>query len=223
MLARIDGKAVGCGGILLADGYAEIKRLFVLPTARGQRIGEQVLAWLENHARANGYQRAMLETGDRQPEALRLYERTGYARCGRFGDYEDDPLSVFYSKDLTTSANAASGEPTAATAERKLEVTMETKFDSPVRRLLSLGPEHSLLLLREAEQELVQLQLKDAVYSQLAAKTRFGWTSACWSGDDSKALFAASSQRVFSLDYPPNAEADPDYDENGNQIGRAHV
>ena len=93
-------RMVGCGGYVRCDGYGELKRLFVRPEARGRGVGELLVAELERRARADGLAALMLETGVRQPAAIRLYERAGYARRGPFGDYADDPLSVFMEKRL---------------------------------------------------------------------------------------------------------------------------
>lgn len=102
--AWLDDEALGCGAIRrMSDGqgsYAEVKRMFVRPAARGQRIAERVLQSLEQVARAEGHARMLLETGTRQPEALRLYERLGYRVCDPFGGYPPHPLSVFMEKPL---------------------------------------------------------------------------------------------------------------------------
>src|SRR4051794_34610409 len=83
LTARLDGRAVGCGAFVNQAGeYAEIKRMFVLPEARGLKVGRRLLEDLERRARAVGLRLARLETGVRQPEALRLYERAGYRRRG---------------------------------------------------------------------------------------------------------------------------------------------
>ena len=100
VLARTAGVAVGCGAVVHHDGYAEVKRMFVRPAFRGQRIGALILGELERRARQAGLTVARLETGVAQPEALALYERAGYVRRGPFGDYPDDPLSVFMEKSL---------------------------------------------------------------------------------------------------------------------------
>jgi putative acetyltransferase len=101
MIAFDNGKAVGCGAYL-SDGHpaGELKRMFVLPELRGLGLGRRILQALETHARAAGFQRLRLETGIAQPEALRLYKGAGYVRCPRFGDYPDDPLSVFMEKRI---------------------------------------------------------------------------------------------------------------------------
>jgi putative acetyltransferase len=102
LTARLDGRIVGCGAFVNQNGeYAEIKRMFVLPEARGSKIGRRLLDELERRALAAGLRLARLETGIAQPEALRLYERAGYRRRGPFGSYPEDPLNVFMEKQLT--------------------------------------------------------------------------------------------------------------------------
>lgn len=93
-----DGLAVGCGAMVLEPGYGEIKRMYTRHEARGQRIGERVLALLEGEARERGCALFRLETGYLQAAALALYARCGYARRGPFGDYGEDPTSVFMEK-----------------------------------------------------------------------------------------------------------------------------
>ncbi len=101
LTARLGAEIVGCGAVVDHDGdYAEIKRMFVSPQFRGLQIGRRLLEALEAQARAAGLALLRLETGVAQPEALRLYERAGYQRRGPFGDYPDDPLSVYMEKRL---------------------------------------------------------------------------------------------------------------------------
>ena len=101
LVARLGGCVVGCGAFVDQDGlYAEIKRMYVDPHRRGLRIGWRLLEELERRAVAAGLALARLETGISQPEALGLYERAGYRRRGPFGDYAEDPLSVFMEKHL---------------------------------------------------------------------------------------------------------------------------
>ncbi|HEY9105450.1 MAG TPA: GNAT family N-acetyltransferase [Roseateles sp.] len=95
-------RLVGCGGVKLfeADGYGEIKRLFVLDSERGRGIARQLMARLEADLLAGGLLLARLETGIHQPEALGLYRRLGYVERAPFGSYAPDPLSVFFEKHL---------------------------------------------------------------------------------------------------------------------------
>ncbi|WP_425260528.1 GNAT family N-acetyltransferase [Rubrivivax sp. RP6-9] len=100
LVARRDGVAVGTGAVRLGPGYGEVKRMYVAPTQRGQRIAEQLLQALEAQLRSEGIAQARLETGRDQAEALRLYQRCGYTRCAPFGGYPDNGLSVFLGKAL---------------------------------------------------------------------------------------------------------------------------
>lgn len=95
-----DGRAVGCGAVVLADGFGELKRMYVSEHCRGQGVAQAVLALLEQAARDAGQHALKLETGPYQPAALGFYAQQGYSRCARFGNYRDDPLSVFMEKQL---------------------------------------------------------------------------------------------------------------------------
>ncbi|WP_406861428.1 GNAT family N-acetyltransferase [Streptomyces sp. HUAS MG47] len=83
-----------------ADGDAEIKRMYVVQEARGLGLARRVLAALEDDARAAGRTRMVLETGTMQPEAMALYESSGYQPCAKFGHYRNSPLSRCYAKPL---------------------------------------------------------------------------------------------------------------------------
>ena len=93
-------QAVGCGAVVVRPEYGELKRMWVNPDYRGQGIGRAVLDFLESQARLRGCKRFTLETGRLQREALTLYERAGYTCCGPFGDYVEDPHSVFMHKTV---------------------------------------------------------------------------------------------------------------------------
>lgn len=95
-----DGVAVGTGAIALDEGFAELKRMWVVPAARGKGLSSAILADLETRARDAGQSLMRLETGIDNREALALYERKGFVRRGPFGDYLEDPLSVFMEKQL---------------------------------------------------------------------------------------------------------------------------
>lgn len=106
-VAYRDGEPVGCGGLRELDAsHAEIKRMFVRPAARGSGVSSAVLARLEHTARGRGYDRLLLETGDRQPDAMRFYEREEYVRIPNFGYYADEPSSICYEKRFTPPATA---------------------------------------------------------------------------------------------------------------------
>lgn len=103
-VARDEARApLGCAAILLTPAYGEIKRMYVRPAARGRGLARRLIEALEGEAAQRGCRRFMLETGPTMQEALALYERLGYRRCGPFGDYPDDPLSVFMRKDTAVS------------------------------------------------------------------------------------------------------------------------
>jgi GNAT superfamily N-acetyltransferase len=96
-----DGAAVACGGIARFDGErAELKRMYVVPAARGRGLGRRILVELEDAARGLGYTGVVLETGDRQPEALGLYESSGYERIPCYPPYDSRALSLCFEKRL---------------------------------------------------------------------------------------------------------------------------
>lgn len=99
-VAEADGPALGCGALKLRDGYGEVKSMFTAEGARGRGVGDAVLAAVLQAARAEGLPMVRLETGDSLHAAHRLYERHGFLLCGPFGDYRDDPRSLFYEKPL---------------------------------------------------------------------------------------------------------------------------
>ncbi|MDX3852722.1 GNAT family N-acetyltransferase [Streptomyces sp. AK02-01A] len=89
------------------DGDAEIKRMYVIPEARGRGLSRLILAALEDDARAAGRTRMVLETGTKQPEAISLYTSSGYEPCAKFGHYRFHELSRCYAKPLTAAAPGA--------------------------------------------------------------------------------------------------------------------
>lgn len=98
--ARVDGEVVGIGALRKCGSYAEIKRMFVPQKSRGQGVSHRLMQHLEMHARSVGIPCLRLETGIKQDAAIALYEKNGFSRIGPFGDYPDDPLSVFMEKQL---------------------------------------------------------------------------------------------------------------------------
>ncbi len=110
-LARLNGAAVGCGGVALLADFAEVKRMYVREGARGRGAAQALLGRLEAEARGAGLSQLRLETGDRQKAAIRFYERAGFTRCGAFGAYAAMPpraiaTSVFFGRRLAAPANA---------------------------------------------------------------------------------------------------------------------
>lgn len=100
LTARRDGLLLGFGALVDQGDYAEIKRMYVAPAARGLKLGWAILQSLEGHAAACGRHLLRLETGIRQPEAIGLYRAAGYRDIPPFGDYRPDPLSLFMEKRL---------------------------------------------------------------------------------------------------------------------------
>jgi putative acetyltransferase len=108
-LARLDGAAVGCGGVALFDDFAEVKRMYVRDVARRRGVAGAILARLEAEARDAGLSWLRLETGDNQIAAMQLYTRAGFRRCPAFGDYtamapQSIVTSVFFEKSIGSRA-----------------------------------------------------------------------------------------------------------------------
>jgi GNAT superfamily N-acetyltransferase len=101
LVGYLDREPVATGGLRRhADGEVEIKRMYVAPRARGNGLSRLVLAELEDRARALGAKRVVLETGQKQPEAIRLYATSGYTEIEGFGHYKCEPLSLSFAKML---------------------------------------------------------------------------------------------------------------------------
>jgi putative acetyltransferase len=100
-VVRDEGAAAGCGGIQLhGTDYGELKRMYVRPQSRGRGLGKMVLNRLTDYARERGVGVLRLETGIYQQEAIGLYEQSGFQRVPPFGEYKEDPLSVFMEKRI---------------------------------------------------------------------------------------------------------------------------
>lgn len=95
-----DGDAIGCGAMVVNQTVGELKRMYLRPTWRGRGIAKLLLAFLEKEAADKGCVRFMLETGSRQPEAIGLYERSGYVRCEVLEHGAEDSFSVLMEKSL---------------------------------------------------------------------------------------------------------------------------
>jgi len=101
LIARHDGRAVGCGAIRLIDETtAEVKRMYSEPTRRGTGVGRGVLESLEAAARDLGVRRLVLETGVHQHAAIGLYRSAGFTQVDCWGEYLSAPTSVCYEKHL---------------------------------------------------------------------------------------------------------------------------
>lgn len=82
------------------EDVAEIKRMYAAPDVRGTGVATALLAAIEDSAREQGMRRMVLETGQRQPEAIRFYARSGYAQIPNYGYYRDEPDCVCFGRDL---------------------------------------------------------------------------------------------------------------------------
>jgi GNAT superfamily N-acetyltransferase len=104
LVGWVDDVAVACGGFRAHGADAEIKRMYVPAEHRGKGYARMILRALEDAARAAGYPRINLETGTAQPEALALYESSGYTPIPGFGFYKDAPQSRSFGKTLTAGS-----------------------------------------------------------------------------------------------------------------------
>lgn len=95
-----NARLLGFGAFVERGSYAEIKRMMVDPTSRGQGVGGQLLGQIVARATAAGFTSLKLEAGISQPEAIGLYQRDGFQYCAPFGHYQPDPLSLFMEKSL---------------------------------------------------------------------------------------------------------------------------
>jgi GNAT superfamily N-acetyltransferase len=101
IIAYVDGEPAGCGCFKPYDDEAvEIKRMFVRPEARGNRISTLVLTELEAWAKELGFTATVLETASKQVEAQSVYQKSGYERVANYGPYVDLPYSFCYKKQL---------------------------------------------------------------------------------------------------------------------------
>jgi GNAT superfamily N-acetyltransferase len=110
LLAWRDGVPVACAGwrtiahtpdhLDVAEDVAELKRMYTVPDARGTGVASMLLAAVEESARGHGMRRIILETGGKQPEAVRFYGRSGYDRIPNYGYYKDEPDCISFGRDL---------------------------------------------------------------------------------------------------------------------------
>lgn len=96
MAETFSGEKVGTIALRRAKGYAEIKRMFVKPEARGQGAAQALLKAAHESALQHDYEIVRLETGSYQEAAIALYERAGYKRCEAFGDYPPESEQNIY-------------------------------------------------------------------------------------------------------------------------------
>ncbi len=101
IVCYLENKPIGCGAFKqLETKKAEIKRMFVQPEYRGRGIGLGILKELELWASELNYSDCILETGKRQSEAIRLYQKAGYKIIGNYGQYENVENSVCLTKAI---------------------------------------------------------------------------------------------------------------------------
>ena len=93
--------AVGCGAIkeYLPDTM-EVKRMYVVVDRRGKGIASNILKELEKWAMELNYDKCLLETGKKQPEAIELYKKNEYKIITNFGQYENIENSICFKKIL---------------------------------------------------------------------------------------------------------------------------
>lgn len=99
-VASYGRQPAACGGVKLFADYGEVKRMYVQPAFRGKGLGKAILHHLAEHARANGINTLRLETGIYQVEAIGFYDGWGFRRRGPFGEYKDDPNTVYFEKQI---------------------------------------------------------------------------------------------------------------------------
>ena len=101
VVAYFDDVPVACGAIKKYDQEAmEVKRMFTRDEYRGRGIASIILANLEQWAKELGYSKCILETGRRLPEAVRLYQRSGYQQIPNYGQYIQMENSICFEKIL---------------------------------------------------------------------------------------------------------------------------
>lgn len=101
VVAYLGDEVVGCGAIKQFDEQTmEVKRMYTSPKSRGLGVAKTVLAELESWAHELGYERCVLETGKRQPEAIALYKKCGYRSISNYGQYAGMDNSLCFEKPL---------------------------------------------------------------------------------------------------------------------------
>lgn len=99
VVAYDNGKPVGCGAFKPFEANSvEIKRMYVKEDSRGQRIAARILTELELWAVETGYEKFVLETGLKQPEAISLYKNMGYEIMPNYDQYQGIENSICFQK-----------------------------------------------------------------------------------------------------------------------------
>ena len=100
LVAVAGGELIGCCGWRTHGEAAELKRMYIAPHVRGRGVARRLLAAVEESARRLGRRRVILETGDKQPEAVALYRSAGYREIANFGYYRDHPGVLSFGREL---------------------------------------------------------------------------------------------------------------------------
>ncbi len=101
VVAYENGKPIGCGAIKeYASKAMEVKRMYTLPECRARGIATKILTALESWAAELLYDKCLLETGKKQPEAIALYKKSGYHIIPNYGQYAGVENSVCFEKTL---------------------------------------------------------------------------------------------------------------------------
>lgn len=101
VVAYENDEPISCGAIKeYIPGSMEVKRMYTLPAYRGKGMAARVLTELEAWAAELGCEKCVLETGKRQPEAIALYQKNGYAITPNYGQYTGIDNSVCFEKKL---------------------------------------------------------------------------------------------------------------------------
>lgn len=99
LVAYLNDVPCACGAIKEYDNDTmEIKRMYVLQEERGKGIAGMILQELENWTNELNFKKCILETGKRQPEAIRLYSKSGYQVIPNYGQYENVSNSICFEK-----------------------------------------------------------------------------------------------------------------------------
>jgi GNAT superfamily N-acetyltransferase len=94
-------RPIGCGAFkIFSDEAMEIKRIYTLPDYRGKAVATRIIGELEHRIKELSYNKAVLETGKKQPEAIALYTRLGYMKIPNYGQYAGVENSVCMEKVL---------------------------------------------------------------------------------------------------------------------------
>ena len=101
VVAYKEGIPIGCGAFRkVDDSSVEIKRMYVKPNERGSGVAKEILNFLEIWAKENKFQKCILETGDRQVEAIRFYQKLGYYKIQNYGQYTEMENSLCFEKTI---------------------------------------------------------------------------------------------------------------------------